>query len=58
MHDVFACAHTKLLLAVECISGAAAEEAGGVQAGFTSLAHTEEDVDRTIEAAKEVFAEL
>jgi glutamate-1-semialdehyde aminotransferase len=47
-----------LLLAVECISGAAAEEAGGVQAGFTSLAHTEEDVDRTIEAAKEVFAEL
>jgi hypothetical protein len=35
-----------------------AMEAGGVQAGFTSLAHTEEDVDRTIEAAKEVFAEL
>ena len=28
------------------------------QAGFTSLAHTEEDIDRTIEAAKEVFAEI
>jgi len=38
--------------------GRRAEEARGVQAGFTSLAHTEEDVDRTIAAAKEVFAEL
>ena len=28
------------------------------EAGFTSLAHTEEDVDKTIAAAKEVFAEL
>jgi len=28
------------------------------EAGFTSLAHTEEDVERTIAAAKEVFAEL
>merc|ERR1712039_970126 len=28
------------------------------EAGFTSLSHTEEDVDRTIAAAKEVFAEL
>merc|ERR1712050_131263 len=28
------------------------------EAGFTSLAHTEEDIDRTIAAAKEVFAEL
>merc|ERR1712060_392687 len=28
------------------------------EAGFTSLVHTEEDVDRTIAAAKEVFAEL
>ncbi|MGF1488813.1 MAG: glutamate-1-semialdehyde 2,1-aminomutase [Prochloraceae cyanobacterium] len=28
------------------------------EAGFTSLAHTEEDIDRTIEAAKEVFADL
>ena len=28
------------------------------EAGFTSLAHTEEDIDRTIEAAKEVFANL
>ncbi|KAK9835394.1 hypothetical protein WJX81_006987 [Elliptochloris bilobata] len=28
------------------------------EAGFTSLAHTEEDIDRTIQAAKEVFAEL
>jgi len=38
--------------------GRRAEEARGVQVGFTSLAHTEEDVDRTIAAAKEVFAEL
>ena len=28
------------------------------EAGFTSLAHTDEDIDRTIEAAKEVFANL
>merc|ERR1711972_289213 len=28
------------------------------EAGFTSLAHTEEDIDRTIAAAKDVFAEL
>merc|ERR1711920_535476 len=28
------------------------------EAGFTSLAHTEEDIDKTIAAAKEVFAEL
>merc|ERR1712050_556378 len=28
------------------------------EAGFTSLAHTEEDVDATIAAAKEVFAQL
>jgi len=28
------------------------------EAGFTSLAHTEEDVEKTIAAAKEVFAEL
>mmetsp|Transcript_534 Transcript_534/g.684 ORF Transcript_534/g.684 Transcript_534/m.684 type:complete len:410 (-) Transcript_534:574-1803(-) len=28
------------------------------EAGFTSLAHTEEDVDATIAAAREVFAEL
>eukprot|EP00927_Polykrikos_kofoidii_P031764 TRINITY_DN27236_c0_g1_i1.p1 TRINITY_DN27236_c0_g1~~TRINITY_DN27236_c0_g1_i1.p1 ORF type:complete len:537 (-),score=73.27 TRINITY_DN27236_c0_g1_i1:94-1578(-) len=28
------------------------------EAGFTSLAHTDEDVERTIEAAKEVFAQL
>ena len=28
------------------------------EAGFTSLAHTDEDIDRTIEAAKEVFAEI
>jgi len=28
------------------------------EAGFTSLAHTEADVERTIAAAKEVFAEL
>ncbi|MBR8830157.1 MAG: Glutamate-1-semialdehyde 2,1-aminomutase [Chroococcopsis gigantea SAG 12.99] len=28
------------------------------EAGFTSLAHTEEDVDQTISAAKEVFASL
>jgi glutamate-1-semialdehyde 2,1-aminomutase len=26
------------------------------EAGFTSLAHTDEDVDRTIAAAKEVLA--
>jgi glutamate-1-semialdehyde 2,1-aminomutase len=28
------------------------------EAGFTSLAHTEADVDRTIAAAREVFALL
>eukprot|EP00931_Biecheleriopsis_adriatica_P052548 TRINITY_DN3058_c0_g1_i1.p1 TRINITY_DN3058_c0_g1~~TRINITY_DN3058_c0_g1_i1.p1 ORF type:complete len:516 (+),score=128.42 TRINITY_DN3058_c0_g1_i1:73-1620(+) len=28
------------------------------EAGFTSLAHTEEDIDKTIAAAKEVFAAL
>lgn len=28
------------------------------EAGFTSLAHTEDDIERTIAAAKEVFAEL
>mmetsp|Transcript_40814 Transcript_40814/g.127844 ORF Transcript_40814/g.127844 Transcript_40814/m.127844 type:complete len:122 (-) Transcript_40814:99-464(-) len=28
------------------------------EAGFMSLAHTEEDVDATIAAAKEVFAEI
>lgn len=28
------------------------------EAGFMSLAHTEEDVDRTIAAAKEVMATL
>lgn len=28
------------------------------EAGFTSLAHTEEDVERTIAAAKDVFAQL
>ena len=28
------------------------------EAGFTSLQHTEEDIDRTIAAAKEVFAQL
>lgn len=28
------------------------------EAGFTSLAHTDEDVERTIQAAKEVFAEI
>jgi len=28
------------------------------EAGFTSLAHTEDDIDRTIAAAKEVFAAL
>jgi glutamate-1-semialdehyde 2,1-aminomutase len=28
------------------------------EAGFTSLAHTDEDVDRTIEAAREVFSGL
>merc|ERR1712066_1036566 len=28
------------------------------EAGFTSLAHTDEDVEKTIAAAKEVFAEL
>lgn len=28
------------------------------EAGFMSLAHTEEDVDRTIAAAKEVMASL
>jgi glutamate-1-semialdehyde 2,1-aminomutase len=28
------------------------------EAGFTSLAHTDEDIDRTIEAAKEVLAEI
>ncbi len=30
----------------------------GFEAGFTSLAHTEEDVDKTIAAAREVLAEL
>jgi len=28
------------------------------EAGFTGLAHTEEDIDATIAAAKEVFAEI
>lgn len=28
------------------------------EAGFTSLAHTEEDIDRTIEAARKVLASL
>ena len=28
------------------------------EAGFTSLAHTEEDIEKTIAAAKEVFAAL
>lgn len=28
------------------------------EAGFMSLAHTDEDIDRTIAAAKEVFATL
>merc|ERR1719335_2107119 len=28
------------------------------EAGFTSLAHTDEDIEKTIAAAKEVFAEL
>jgi len=28
------------------------------EAGFTSIAHTEEDVDNTIKAAKAVFAEI
>merc|ERR1712176_1485240 len=28
------------------------------EAGFTSLAHTEEDIDKTIAAAKEVFAKI
>merc|ERR1712014_582 len=28
------------------------------EAGFMSLAHTEDDIDRTIAAAKEVFAEI
>ena len=28
------------------------------EAGFTSLAHTDEDIDRTIDAAKEVLAEI
>ena len=28
------------------------------EAGFTSLAHTEEDVDRTLAAAKEVLSEI
>lgn len=28
------------------------------QAGFTSLAHTEEDVERTIQAARETFADI
>merc|ERR1712183_989056 len=28
------------------------------EAGFTSLTHTEEDIDSTIAAAREVFAEL
>ena len=29
-----------------------------VQAGFTSLAHTDEDIDATIAAAQQVFAEI
>ena len=29
-----------------------------LQAGFTSLAHTDEDVEHTIKAAREVFAEI
>lgn len=28
------------------------------QAGFTSLAHTDEDIEATIQAAREVFAEI
>jgi len=28
------------------------------EAGFTSLAHTEEDVDRTLAAAREVMASI
>ena len=28
------------------------------EAGFTSIAHTEEDIDKTIEAAKAVFAQI
>ena len=29
-----------------------------LQAGFTSLAHTDADVEHTIEAARETFAEI
>jgi glutamate-1-semialdehyde aminotransferase len=29
-----------------------------LQAGFTSLAHTDEDIEATIQAAREVFAEI
>ena len=29
-----------------------------VQAGFTSLAHTDEDIEATIAAAQQVFAEI
>jgi glutamate-1-semialdehyde 2,1-aminomutase len=28
------------------------------EAGFTSLAHTDEDIDRTLEAARSVMASL
>jgi len=28
------------------------------EAGFTSLAHTDEDIDRTLEAAREVMASI
>jgi glutamate-1-semialdehyde 2,1-aminomutase len=28
------------------------------EAGFTSLAHTEEDIDRTLEAARDVMSNL
>jgi glutamate-1-semialdehyde 2,1-aminomutase len=28
------------------------------EAGFTSLAHTDEDIDNTLAAAKEVLAEI
>jgi glutamate-1-semialdehyde 2,1-aminomutase len=28
------------------------------EAGFTSLAHTDEDIDRTLEAAREVLSSL
>ena len=29
-----------------------------LQAGFTSLAHTDGDIESTIQAAREVFAEI